>query len=90
MGSLKVGGEVQLGAGASGEFRVRFVKGKFRFHMHGSLCLGPGAKGLVEGEITPDLFMEPPYGLSINSMAWTISTGLLLRKRRLKPCGIFC
>lgn len=58
LGSLKVGGEVQLGAGASGEFRVRFVKGKFRFHMHGSLCLGPGAKGLVEGEITPDLFME--------------------------------
>jgi hypothetical protein len=57
-GSLKVGGEIQLGAGASGEFRVRFVKGRFRFHMHGSLCLGPGAKGLVEGEITPELFME--------------------------------
>lgn len=57
-GSLKVGGEVQLGAGASGEFRVRFVKGRFRFHIHGSLCLGPGAKGLVEGEITPELFME--------------------------------
>ncbi|MGK3494021.1 hypothetical protein [Citrobacter youngae] len=57
-GSLKVGGEVQLGAGASGEFRVRFVKGRFRFHMHGSLCLGPGAKGFVEGEITPKLFME--------------------------------
>lgn len=57
-GSLKVGGELQLGAGASGEFRVRFVKGRFRFHIHGSLCLGPGAKGLVEGEITPELFME--------------------------------
>ncbi|MCH2697896.1 hypothetical protein OGY14_02050 [Citrobacter sp. Cpo073] len=57
-GSLKVGGEVQLGAGASGEFRVRFVKGRFRFHIHGSLCLGPGAKGLLEGEINPELFME--------------------------------
>jgi len=56
--TLKVGGEAQLGAGLSGEFRVRFVKGRFRFHISGSLCLGPGAKGEVEGEITPELFLE--------------------------------
>ena len=49
---------MELGIGLSGEFRVRFVKGKFRFHIKGSLCLGPGAKGEVEGEITPELFQE--------------------------------
>ncbi|MBB3321057.1 hypothetical protein [Atlantibacter sp. RC6] len=56
--SLTLGGDVELGIGLSGEFRVRFVKGKFRFHIKGSLCLGPGAKGEVEGEITPELFQE--------------------------------
>lgn len=56
--SLTLGGDAELGIGLSGEFRVRFVKGKFRFHIKGSLCLGPGAKGEVEGEITPELFME--------------------------------
>lgn len=56
--SLKVAGDVELGVGLSGEFRVRFVKGRFRFHIAGSICLGPGAKGDVEGEITPELFEE--------------------------------
>ncbi|HCQ0334180.1 TPA: hypothetical protein OGP30_000352 [Escherichia coli] len=56
--SLTLRGDVELGIGLSGEFRVRFVKGKFRFHIKGSLCLGPGAKGDVEGEITPDLFPQ--------------------------------
>lgn len=56
--SLTLGGDAELGIGLSGEFRVRFVKGKFRFHIKGSLCLGAGAKGEVEGEITPELFPE--------------------------------
>lgn len=56
--SLTLGGDAELGIGLSGEFRVRFVKGKFRFHIKGSLCLGAGAKGEVEGEITPELFQE--------------------------------
>lgn len=56
--SFTVGGDAELGVGLSGEFRVRFVKGRFRFHIKGSVCLGPGAKGDVEGEITPGLFPE--------------------------------
>lgn len=56
--SLTLGGDAELGIGLSGEFRVRFVKGKFRFHIKGSLCLAVGAKGEVEGEITPELFQE--------------------------------
>ncbi|MDK1234755.1 hypothetical protein [Cronobacter turicensis] len=56
--SLTLGGDAELGVGLSGEFRVRFVKGKFRFHIKGSLCLAVGAKGEVEGEITPKLFQE--------------------------------
>lgn len=55
---LKVGGDVELGVGLSGEFKIRFVKGRFRFHIKGSLCLGPGAKGEVEGEVSPELFGE--------------------------------
>jgi hypothetical protein len=55
---LKVGGDVELGVGLSGDFKIRFVKGRFRFHIKGSLCLGPGAKGEVEGEVTPELFGE--------------------------------
>lgn len=56
--SLTLGADAELGIGLSGEFKVRFVKGKFRFHIKGSLCLGAGAKGEVEGEITPELFPE--------------------------------
>ncbi|EOC1568162.1 hypothetical protein ACI1AR_003583 [Cronobacter dublinensis] len=56
--SLTLAGDAELGAGLSGEFRVRFVKGRFRFHIKGSLCLLTGAKGEVEGEITPELFGE--------------------------------
>lgn len=56
--SLTLGGDAELGIGLSGDFRVRFVKGKFRFHIKGSLCLAVGAKGEVEGEITPELFPE--------------------------------
>ncbi|MFH7826717.1 hypothetical protein [Kluyvera chengduensis] len=56
--SLTVGGDAELGVGLSGEFRVRFVKGRFRFHIKGSLCLAAGAKGEVEGEISPELFGE--------------------------------
>lgn len=56
--SLKVGGDAELGVGLSGEFRVRFVKGRFRFHIKGGVCLAVGAKGEVEGEISPELFGE--------------------------------
>ncbi|EPK8041461.1 hypothetical protein [Enterobacter cloacae] len=56
--SLKVGGNAELGVGLSGEFRVRFVKGRFRFHIKGGLCLAVGAEGDVEGEISPELFGE--------------------------------
>lgn len=74
--SLTVGGDAELGVGLSGEFRVRFVKGKFRFHIKGSLCLAVGAKGEVEGEITPELFGEfaiwviyQLYGIDYNHLA---------------------
>lgn len=56
--SFTLAGELELGAGASGEFKVSFSKGRFKFHMSGGLCLGPGAKGDVQGEITPKMFGE--------------------------------
>ena len=56
--SLSVGGEFQLGAGYSGDYEFIFENGKFKFHAAGGLCLGPGAKGDVQGEITPEMFKE--------------------------------
>ncbi|WMY76049.1 hypothetical protein RHD99_08980 [Buttiauxella selenatireducens] len=56
--SLSLGGEVQLGVGFSGDYQFVFEKGRFKFHAAGGLCLGPGAKGDVQGEITPKMFKE--------------------------------
>lgn len=56
--SLSLGGEVQLGAGFSGDYQFVFENGRFKFHAAGGLCLGPGAKGDVQGEIAPELFKE--------------------------------
>ena len=56
--SLSVGGEFQLGAGLSGDCEFVFENGKFKFHTSAGLCLGPGAKGDVQGEITPLMFKE--------------------------------
>ncbi|KAB8312302.1 hypothetical protein EH227_00010 [Rouxiella chamberiensis] len=56
--SFSLAGELELGAGASGEFNVSFSKGRFKFHMSGGLCLGSGAKGDVQGEISPQMFGE--------------------------------
>ena len=56
--SLSVGGEFQLGAGLSGDCEFVFENGKFKFHTSAGLCLGPGAKGDVQGEITPQMFKE--------------------------------
>jgi len=56
--SLSFGHEVQLGAGFSGECSFEFENGKFKFRVSGGLCLGPGAKGDVRGEITPEMFKE--------------------------------
>ncbi|MBB1199829.1 hypothetical protein EGM70_05875 [Enterobacteriaceae bacterium 89] len=56
--SLSFVGELQLGAGYSGDYQFIFENGKFKFHASGGLCLGPGAKGDVQGEITPQMFKE--------------------------------
>lgn len=56
--SFSVGGEFQLGAGYSGDYEFVFENGKFKFHAAAGLCLGPGAKGDVQGEITPEMFRE--------------------------------
>jgi hypothetical protein len=56
--SLSLGGELQLGAGFSGDYQFVFENGRFKFHAAGGLCLGPGAKGDVQGEISPELFKE--------------------------------
>lgn len=56
--SLTLAGALELGAGASGEFKISFSEGRFKFHMSGELCLGPGAKGDVQGEISPQMFGE--------------------------------
>ncbi|MCK7240216.1 hypothetical protein L8P40_03815 [Enterobacter kobei] len=56
--SFSVGGEFQLGAGLSGDYEFVFENGKFKFHAAAGLCLGPGAKGNVQGEITPEMFKE--------------------------------
>lgn len=56
--SLSLGGELQLGAGFSGDYQFYFKNGRFKFHAAGGLCLGPGAKGMVQGEISPEMFIE--------------------------------
>ncbi len=56
--SLALGSELQLGAGFSGDYQFIFKNGRFKFRAAGGLCLGPGAKGSVQGEISPELFKE--------------------------------
>lgn len=52
------GGELQAGLGGSGEYEFWFEDGKFKFRISGGVCLGVGAKGSAQGEVTPHQFTE--------------------------------
>lgn len=72
---LKVGGEVQLGAGASGEFRFVLLK-EDSGSIYMAVCVwAPARRDLWRVRLLLNCLWSSQYGLSINSMVWTISTG---------------
>ncbi|MEJ2633649.1 MAG: hypothetical protein P8015_21025, partial [Acidihalobacter sp.] len=52
------GGELQAGAGAAVAFRITFARGKFRFLLAASACLGVGAGGKLEFEVDAEKTYE--------------------------------
>lgn len=56
--AFNLGAEVQAGVGLSGDFAFWFERGKFKFHIAAGVCLGPGAKGSAQGEVSPKQFTE--------------------------------
>ncbi|NDO80641.1 hypothetical protein CJP72_07605 [Citrobacter sp. NCU1] len=51
-------GDVEIAAALGGSFKIAFSKGRFIYHIEANVALGPGAKGDLKGEITPELFGE--------------------------------
>lgn len=47
------GGQVQAGAGISGQFKIDYVGGKFRVLASAAVCVGLGAGGKLEFEVAP-------------------------------------
>lgn len=56
--AFNVGAEVQAGVGLSGDFSFTFEQGKFKFHVAAGICLGAGAEGSAQGEVSPQQFTE--------------------------------
>jgi len=56
--AFSVGAEGQLGVGFSGDFGIWYEDGRFKFHISAGVCLGPGAKGMAQGEVKPEQFRE--------------------------------
>lgn len=55
---LMPGITLQAGAGASGQFYITFVKGKFRIFCKAGLCWGAGAKGNIGFDVDAGLLVE--------------------------------